>query len=343
VNACIREIVDGDSRGGLAMTMISAPPGFEPPRSDVPWNARYLDLRRPERVFTLDELGEGAAGPSALSPVAITSPFRVLSDEGAEVLQRIASELQGVARSSERLPKFARGVVYRSQFLRGLYGDPELLDFLRELAQAPLEPHPVSHHAAQLNFAPDDLARNVDQWHCDVVSFDFVLMVSDPRPMKGGRFEYFEGSVEEGRELLVEGPGLPPERVVRVEFPGAGWAVLQQGHRVLHRAARLEERYPRITMVCSYYTPHTEIDDPTDLATLRKVDGREVALVEWSRYAAVVAARRLEHFAASGAELGRPLEEVREGLRRSIAGVEEAIAAFDSDDEGRLIAFGEGT
>src|SRR3712207_7706463 len=44
-----------------------------------------------------------------------------------------------------------------------------------------------------------------DQWHRDVVSFDFVLMVSDPRPMKGGRFEWYLGSVEEGKELLESG------------------------------------------------------------------------------------------------------------------------------------------
>jgi hypothetical protein len=324
------------------MTTLSMPRGFAPARSDVPWDPRYLDLRPPQRVFALGEFGPAAAGPAALSPVAITTPFRLLSDEGVEVLQRISAELEGVATSSERLPKFARGVIYRSRFLRGLYADPAVLRFLRDLAQAPLEPHPVGHHAAQLNFAPDDLARNVDQWHCDVVSFDFVLMVSDPTPMKGGRFEYFRGSVEEGRDLLVEGPGLPPERVVRVEFPGAGWAVLQQGHRVLHRAARLEERYPRVTMVCSYYTPHPEVADPTDLATLRKVDGRDVALVEWSRYAAVVAARKLERFAAAGAGFDRPLAEVREALRESVAGVEQAIAAFDSEEEGRLISFGSG-
>lgn len=320
----------------------AAPPGFDRARTDVPWDPRYLELEPPARVFSLDEFGAAAAGPTALSPVAITTPFRVLSDEGAEILQRICTELEDVATENERLPKCARGVVYRSEFIRGLYGDSTFLGFLRGLAQAPLEPHPVAHHAAQLNFAPEDLSKNVDQWHRDVVSFDFVLMVSDPRPMKGGRFEYFAGSVEEGRELLVNGSGLPEERVVKVEFPGAGWAVLQQGHRVLHRAARLEERYPRVTMVCSYYTPHPKLEDPTDLATLRKVDGREIALVEWSRYAAVVVARKLERFAATETDFRRPLEEVRDALRSSIVDVEQAIAEFDREDEGRLISFGSG-
>jgi hypothetical protein len=319
-----------------------APPGFDRASADVSWDPRYLQLEPPERVFLLDELGEGAAGPTALSPVAITTPFRVLSDEGVDVLQRICAELEGVATANERLPKSARGVVYRSEFIHGLYGDSTFLEFLRELAQAPLEPHPVAHHAAQLNFAPEDLSKNVDQWHRDVVSFDFVLMVSDPRPMKGGRFEYFAGPVEEGRELLANGSGLPEERVVKVEFPGAGWAVLQQGHRVLHRAARLEERYPRITMVGSYWTPHPAIADPTDVRTMRKADGPEIALVEWSRYKALVTARKLLRFAETEADFARPLEEVRDALRASVADAEAAIAEFDREDEGRIISYGAG-
>jgi hypothetical protein len=318
------------------------PPGYETVQADFAWDERYLRLEAPARVWALDELGQAVAGPNALSPLAITSPFRVLSDEGVEVLRAIAEELRSLASGSERIPKRIRGVLYRSAFVRGLYANRTFLEFLRGIAQAPLEPHPATHHALQFNFAPEDLSKNVDQWHRDVVSFDFVLMVSDPRPMKGGRFEYFAGPVEEGRELLANGSGLPEERVVKVEFPGAGWAVLQQGHRVLHRAARLEERYPRITMVCSYYTPHPTLEDPTELATLRKVDGREIALVEWSRYAAVVAARRLERFAVTKTDFRRPLEDVQEALRESIAGVEEAVAAFESEDEGRLISFGGG-
>jgi hypothetical protein len=318
------------------------PPGYETVQADFAWDERYLRLEAPARVWALDELGQAVAGPNALSPLAITSPFRVLSDEGVEVLRAIAEELRSLASGSERIPKRIRGVLYRSAFVRGLYANRTFLEFLRGIAQAPLEPHPATHHALQFNFAPEDLSKNVDQWHRDVVSFDFVLMVSDPRPMKGGRFEYFAGPVEEGRELLANGSGLPEERVVKVEFPGAGWAVLQQGHRVLHRAARLEERYPRITMVGSYWTPHPAIADPTDVRTMRKADGPEIALVEWSRYKALVTARKLLRFAEAKADFERPLEEVRDALRASVADAEEAIAEFDGEDEGRIISYGAG-
>lgn len=321
-------------------TQLVGPPGYDRLEHDVSWDPRYLELVPPEHVGLLDELGEEAAGPAALSPVAITSPFRLLGDEGVAILQAICIELEASAGSDERIAKRARGGVYRSEFLRGLYGDPKVLAFLSDLAQTHLEPHPVSHHAVHINFAPDDLSRNVDQWHRDAVAFDYVLMVNDPRPMKGGRFEYFLGSVEEGRALLESGEGLPPDRVVSPDWPGPGWAVFQQGHRVLHRAARLEERYPRITLVASYWAPHPQIDDPTDLSTLLGTDGRDIALVEWSRYAALATARKLEQFAETKTDWSRPLPELRDDLQRTIALVEQAIEAFDHDDTGGLISFG---
>lgn len=319
------------------------PPGYGRLESDVPWDPAYVEIVPPERVILLEEWGEDAPGPTALSPVAITMPFRFLSDDALEILQAICAELERDASGDERIAKRVRGSIYRSEFLRGMYHDPAIIEFLCGLAQAPLEPHPVSHHAIHINYAPDDLSRNVDQWHRDVISFDYVLMLSDPRPMKGGRFQYFLGSVEEGKQLLESGSGLPPGRVVSAEFPGPGWAVLQQGHRVLHRAARLEERYQRITIVGSYWTPLPNLDDPTDLASLLKVDGREIALVEWSRYQALVAARRLEHFAEAMTDFRRPLEELQAKLREIAAGLEDTAEAFDRREEGRLISYGAGT
>jgi hypothetical protein len=324
--------------------MPSAPPGYEPLASDVAWDPqRHLELRQPERVTLLDEWGPNVAGPTALSPVAITSPFRLLSDEGTAALQAICGELEQFAVGDERIAKKVRGSIYRSAFLQGMYRDPSVLTFLRKLAQAPLEPHPISHHAIHINYAPDDLSRNVDQWHRDVISFDYVLMVSDPRPMRGGRFEYFLGSVEEGRALLESGSGLPPERIASPEFPGPGWAVLQQGHRVLHRAARLEQRYPRITIVGSYWTPLADLDDPTDLPTIVRVDGPEIALVEWSRYQARVAAHRLEHFAQTKTDFAHAPAELQRELRALAARLEEAAAAFDDPAAGELISYGAGT
>jgi hypothetical protein len=313
---------------------VHRPPGYDRLASDVPWDPAYLDFRAPERVYTLNEFGETDGAAAAFSPVAITEPFRFLTDDGVRILQEICRELEASAKGSDRIPKFVRGGVYRSQFLWGLATDPTLIGWLRDVAQAPLEPHPVSHHAVHINYAPDDLSLNVDQWHADIVSFDYVLMVSDPRGMKGGRFEYFFGPVEEGKALLERDGELPADRIRSPEFPGPGWAIFQQGHRVLHRATRLEEPHERMTIVGSFFTPHPEIDDPTatTIARLRRVDGDEIALVEGSRYAAVAAARKLERFAAT-ADFAHPPEELRTALRESIADVERMLTEFDREPE----------
>src|SRR5713101_6173977 len=65
-------------------------------------------------------------------------------------------------------------------------------------------------------------------------------------------------------------------------------------------------------------------------------------LVEWGRYSARATARKLERFADTKTDWSRPLEEVRDELRETLAIVEDAIAAFDREDEGRLISFGAG-
>jgi hypothetical protein len=62
-----------------------------------------------------------------------------------------------------------------------------LLAFMRRLTEAEVEPHPIAHHAIQVNYAPEELGRNVDQWHMDAVSFDYVLIASDPAPRSAAR------------------------------------------------------------------------------------------------------------------------------------------------------------
>jgi hypothetical protein len=309
------------------------PPGYERLESDVDWDPRFIEITPPERVIMLDELGEGAAGPNAFSPVGITTPFKFLSDEAVQICDEICAELENSAKSSDRIPKYHRGGGYRSRFLWGMSTDPTLLQFFRELAQAPLVPHPVSHHGIHINYAPDDLERNVDLWHADVTSFDYVLMVTDPNAMKGGRFEWYAGPAEEGKALIEAGEPLPAEKVRYAAFPGPGWAVFQQGHRILHRATKLEERGRRMTLVGSYFTPDPVLSDPTATTVqyLRKGDGDLVGLMEGARFKAIEAAHRLLHVAETKTDFTASPQETQQALRDAIAGVEDWIEEFDRD------------
>ena len=111
---------------------------------------------------------------------------------------------------------------------------------------------------------------------------------------------------------------------------------------MLHRACRLEERYPRITLVASFWAPVPGIDDPTDLPTLLKIEPRAIALTEWARYQSLVVARQLEHFAATKTDFRHEADELQNDLRDAAQRLLDTADAFDSAEEGRLISFGAG-
>src|SRR5690554_7735772 len=72
------------------------PPGYEPLADEPAYDpAQHLALTQPERVVRLPELGytpeEIAACPSDM---AITSPFRILSEKGAAALRSVALKLE---------------------------------------------------------------------------------------------------------------------------------------------------------------------------------------------------------------------------------------------------------
>ena len=92
------------------------PMGYELASNDVPWSRRYLSLEAPEKVHSLEELGDRSSNV-ALSGVAVTEPFRILSEEGVTVAQAISRELETHAEGDAR-SKRSRGCTYRSNFLR---------------------------------------------------------------------------------------------------------------------------------------------------------------------------------------------------------------------------------
>ena len=300
---------------------------WHPVDGDVPWDPAYLALTQPDVIVSLDEMGPAVADEFAISRLGITAPFRVLNEEGTAIAQRICAALSPYATGDHRIARRVRSGCYQSEFLRGLANEPRVVEFFSRLAEVPLDVHPISHQAIHINYAPDDLQRNVvDDWHRDTgCSFDYVLMVSDPRPMVGGRFEYFTGSAAEAEKLLASGEDLPASRVVQTEFPGAGWAVFMQGHQVVHRAHRLYEPYPRITLIGSFVT--LDVPDPQDtIGPTVDSDPADVALIEWSRYSAVVGARRLTRAAEATADLSISPAELRLALEAAVAGPLDAIA-----------------
>ena len=275
----------------------SLPAGYEHLPSEPAFDpTRHLALEYPETRVSLADLGytaeEIAGCPSDL---AITSPFRVLSDEGAACLLDVARQLAPFATSVERIERMVRGGAYRSRFLRGLCQSPEVNAFMSEIFGAPLLPHTIPHQLGHLNFNPTRVGENVDKWHTDTLRIDYVMFVTDPRGVQGGEFQYFHGTKHEMKALKDAGRPVPADRMVSPALPGPGYAVLQQGNMVVHRAKGLREAAERITMVNGYVPAEIGFPDFTRYDQLYLADPHHVVTEEYVRHVAWMGREVLRH------------------------------------------------
>lgn len=265
-----------------------APDGFPPLAREPEFDAsRHLALEKPDTIISLEELGYSdediASCPSSLG---ITSCFRVLSDEGVACLQEVTRNLLPYARNIKRISRAVRGGVYQSKFLRDLCLSPDVSAVVSECCQSEMLPHTIPHQLGHLNYNPETVGENVDKWHVDTLRIDYVMFVTDPSEIAGGEFQYFNGTKYEMEGLVKAGEGLPEERIMSPVLPGPGYAVLQQGNMVVHRAKGLREAGERITMVNGYVPREIGYPDYTRFDQLYLADPKPVATAEYARHVA---------------------------------------------------------
>ena len=236
----------------------------------------HLCLEQPTATCSLHDLGyskEDIAGCE--SSFGYCNAFRILSDEGVLAMKLICERIydnrnESAGTGANRLGSYARGAGYRSKFIRDFCDSPELSAHLSAIAEVTLGRHSVPAVAGGINYAPDDITKAVDTWHVDSVSFDIVMMMSEPALLKGGEFQIFKGTKEEGKALLgISGEegvdiALPEDRVATIPFPAAGYGFLQQGNMIFHRACRLLEKADRITMIPSFEVLPRSAKDETN-------------------------------------------------------------------------------
>ena len=303
------------------------PPGFEWFEDEPVFDpSKHLALEKPDTIRHLQEFGYSDDVISRkASTVAVSSPFRVLSDEGAAALLSVARALRAHAVSCERIENMVRGGCYRSKFLRDLCVDPSLTEMMCEIYQADVAPHTMPLHLGHMNFAPNDLSKAVDKWHHDTLPLDTVMMVSDPATLDGGQFEYFVGTKDEMAELASLGKTPPRDRVEAPHFAGPGYAIALHGNMVVHRGAALNKPGERISMVNGYVSTNTSLDDQHRHIDLTSGDPPEALYAEWARHAAWRGKSRLETLLAE-LEYNSDGDQVADQLEDAIKDVQQAIA-----------------
>ena len=257
--------------------------------------AVHLNLVSPCNKLSLADLGyTGDEIAQCPSSVAISGPFRLLSDDGAAAVLDICRRLAPFARGAQRIERFVRQSVYRSRFLRDFCGCPQVTAFMADILECPLSPHTMPSQWGHINYAPETLGRPIDRWHHDTLQIDYVMMVTDPRTVKGGRFQYFVGTKTEAAALAAGTSDYPADRVIAPEIPGPGWGIVMQGNMVVHRGGALNEPAERISLVNGYVPLEIGLPDLSRLDDLRVVDPPEILLSEWVRHKAWRARGRVD-------------------------------------------------
>ena len=246
----------------------------------------HLALEFPKDSHNLHDLGYSQEEiDKCPTDYGVSGVTRLLSDEGVRVLMQTAQSLRKYSSSGgERIQHLLRGCVYRSKFLRDLCLCPKVSEFLSQIYGIPVAPHSIPLHLGHFNFAPDDLTRAVDKWHIDTIGFDYVMMVSDPNQQVGGRFQYFLGTKKEIQEIKDNNQSIPEDRIISPEFPGPGYIIVMQGNMVVHRGAKLEQPFDRVTMVNGYVPLNLDSVDPSSFFDLKTVDPHQLLFPEWARH-----------------------------------------------------------
>ena len=302
----------------------------------------HLALEFPKDSHNLHDLGYSQEEiDKCPTDYGVSGVTRLLSDEGVRVLMKTAQSLRKYSSSGgERIQHLLRGCVYRSKFLRDLCLCPKVSEFLSQIYGIPVAPHSIPLHLGHFNFAPDDLTRAVDKWHIDTIGFDYVMMVSDPNQQVGGRFQYFLGTKKEIQEIKDNNQSIPEDRIISPEFPGPGYIIVLQGNMVVHRGAKLEQPFDRVTMVNGYVPLDLDSVDPSRFFDLKTVDPHQLLFPEWARHKAWLSKGKLNRIIE---EL--PFTDDREliinKLKSAIKDVETAIKDLSDTSEGEQNFYGD--
>ena len=294
--------------------------------------AKHLALARPKRIRYLEEFGYSSEEvKSKASPVAVSSPFRVLSEEGAQVLLDTARSLRQHAISCKRIENMVRGGCYRSRFLRDLCVNPSLTQLMCDIYETDVAPHTMPVHLGHMSFSPTDLSKVVNKWHHDTLPLDMVMMVTDPKGLDGGQFEYFVGTKTEMADLAAQGLTPPIDRIEAPPFHGPGYAIALHGNMLVHRSVPLNTVGERISMVNGYVSTNCALDDQHRHKGLISIDDPVTLYAEWAKHSAWRAKERLDSL-VSTMKFNPDSDSIADELELAISDVTKTIAEMRDID-----------
>jgi len=277
----------------------------------------HLAYTPPESRLTFEDLKHPAG--QGISPVAVTQPFRLFSDEAIrEIRREILSKkvVDEYSYVSKLAPFQAREFSERvAPFTHAAWKHPRTMEAISKAAGLDLVPvmdleightnyqvekegqegikalNPVPSPPAPPTDQPmpeTDLSEDALYWHYDSYPFVCVLMLSDCTTMQGG-------------ETAIKcGDGS----IIRVRGPTFGSAVMMQGRYLRHAALKAFNAPERITMVTSFRAKDPLIIDGSVLTTIRHISQKNRLNYNWAKY-------RMDYLSERFAAMAKRLEDMK--------------------------------
>lgn len=284
--------------------------------------AIHLNYVEPKNNLLMTDIG---LEPSAISEVAATHPFQLLSEAGVlEMRKELFSPkvLDNCMHVTRPGSVQIRGMAPRyTPFIHAFWNSSEVLQIMSENAgvdlvpcmdyetshtnvqmgpegiegirRTPVEPPAATESAIEAFEAArpqaaevTDQTKPIIEWHKDSHPFVCVVMLSDARHMVGGETE-------------MRGAG---GSTIKVKAPQIGCAAILQGRYIEHMAAPAANMPERITVVTSFRPRDPTLPDETTNANIRNKSLLNELYYQWTTY-------RLEVLAQRAAVAKRALDE----------------------------------
>ena len=223
----------------VSLCPVLAHPNFEIASDEPPYDPDiHLAPTEPEFVVLLDGYRSVPKAPKLDRPIAsngesqlaYTGPFRLLSDEGYQVLRKILQRELAHKESNDRWSAFIRNAGYRSKWLQDFNRCPRVLKHLSLMTgDVSLLPTAFQNSYSHVNvgYATE---RNVDSWHRDSVPYVLILLACDMSQTVGGELQLIEREPEEAFRLIEEYKGKLPKDLIRpIDYLGSNSCILMQG------------------------------------------------------------------------------------------------------------------
>jgi len=296
---------------------------------------KHLRFSQPKKVYKLEEFLLNP--PSATSPVAITEPFPLFTEEGVQELRSDIFRREVVDKHGRKQKAgiyIIRGSGVDTPFVYDAWNSEALRQACSRAAGVELQPvfdYDIAHTNVQLGCEAakyediytvlpspkppkqtgqiDEEGRDKDindndavvgDWHNDVYPWVCVLMISDPTGMHGGETALRKG---DGSIMKVRGPEL-------------GYAVMMQGGSINHAALKQYGKGERITMVTSFRPLDPLVLDGSTLGRVKIVSDLGMLFKDWTTYRLKVVMDRAEALRAKIEQGSLPAEKIKREMQK---------------------------